>query len=222
MPLKQARHKVKCLEQEIPKYAKLAVLATLNKPKSLSELGRLWYDENGRFYKKKAKQEISRGIKKGYLVREGKKYKANNEKILSKIYSKIKNKDLKEKIKDFWNHPFSQQTYLDSEAIKQLFSNNPEKACLTNLKLLFETPLMLHYLQEKDPEIYFLFISLQGLDDYTKIINTNSQENLNKTFKNLSQKVDWIDSLQKINKSSKLLECVSKKAANHKKNNKKK
>jgi hypothetical protein len=39
------------------KYAKLAILATLCEPKSLSELGIFWYKENGRFYKEKARQE---------------------------------------------------------------------------------------------------------------------------------------------------------------------
>src|SRR4030042_4994551 len=94
-------------ELQIGKYAKLAVLASLSEPKSLSELGLLWYNENGRFYKSKAREEIEKAVKQQLLIKEGAKYKANTEKLVSSVYNSIKDKDFKELLCRFWCQPFS-------------------------------------------------------------------------------------------------------------------
>ena len=190
------------IESEEPgKYAKLAILASLVEPKSLSELGIFWYKENGRFYKQKARQEITQAVEENILVKQGKKYKANTRKIISSVYSKIKDKDFKEVLCIFWCHQFSQNTYLCCKAIKQMFNNNPEQASEANFNLIFNMPLILHYLQEKHSELYSLFVSTQGLDSYTKAINTSSEKNISKVFKNLKEKTDWLANLNKIVKN---------------------
>ncbi len=188
--------------EEIGKYAKLALLASLVEPKSLSELGLLWYNENGRFYKKKARQEIEQAVEKKLLLRDKTKYKANTEKLISYACSSIKNKDVKDLLLRFWNHPFSQQTYLCCEAIKHMFNNNPEKIAGSNPVIVLNMPLILHMLQEKDPEIYSLFVSLQDLESYTNTINIKSEKNMSKAFKNLKEKTDWLATLNKIVKNN--------------------
>ena len=188
--------------EKLGKYAKLAILASLVKPKSLSELGLFWYDENGRFYKQKARQEIRKAVEKELLLREKTKYKANTQGIISHVYSDIKNKNLKDLICRFWYHPFSQNTYLCCEVIKQLFNNNPEKAGKAELKQVINTPFILHELQEKDLEIYSLFISMQELENYSNAININAEKNLSKAFKNLKEKTDWLGDLNKIVKNN--------------------
>ena len=180
------------------KYAKLAVLASITEPRSLSELGLFWYNENGRFYKKKAREEIDNAVKKQLLIKKDAKYKTNADKLVSSVYSKIKDHEFKELLCRFWCQPFSQQTYLCCEAVKKMFSNNPEKAAEANLILILNTPLILHQLQEKHPEIYALFVSMQGLEQYTNRINLNAEKNLAKAFRNLKEKTDWLDNLNKI------------------------
>jgi hypothetical protein len=188
-------------ELEVGKYAKLALLATLVEPKSLSELGTFWFNENGRFYKEKAREEVSAAVDKGFLKKEKSKYKANTEEIISRVYSNIKDKKLKEILIKFWHHPFSQKTYLCCESIKNFFNNNPEKAAEAKLILLLNMPLMLHRLQEKDSEVYSLFVSMQGLEKYTNILNLKSEHNASSVFNNLNEKTDWLDNLNKIIKN---------------------
>ena len=48
--------------EKLGKYAKLAILSSLNEPKSLSELGIFWYKERGRFYKEGAEKQIKEAI----------------------------------------------------------------------------------------------------------------------------------------------------------------
>ena len=81
--------------EESGKYAKLAVLASLVEPKSLSELGIFWYNENGRFYKQKAREEINQAVNKGLLVKNGTKYKANKDKLVNLVYNNVKDKEIK-------------------------------------------------------------------------------------------------------------------------------
>jgi len=183
------------------KYARLAVLACLAEPKSLSELGIFWYNENGRFYKKKAREEIEKAVKKKQLIKEKSKYLANTSIIISQSYSKIKDKELKSLLCCFWDHQFSQKTFLCCEAIKQMFNNNPEIAAETKLQIILNMPLILHQLQEKDQEIYNLFVSMQGLEAYTNQINKNADKNMDKEFKNLKDKTDWLSNLNKIIKN---------------------
>ncbi len=184
------------------KYAKLAVLSCLVEPKSLSELGLFWYNENGRFYKQKARQEIKQAVEDELLIKEKTKYKANTEKLISEVYSDIKNKEIRELICIFWCHAFSQQSYLCCEAIKHMFNNNPEKAAEASLNQVLNIPLILHMLQEKDSEIYSLFVSMKNLESYTNIINIKSEKIISKAFKNLKEKTDWLDNLNKIVKNN--------------------
>jgi len=180
------------------KYGKLAILATLCEPKSLSELGIFWYDENGRFYKAKAKQEIRQVIHKKLLIKDGKKLRANTEKLINSVYADVKSPEVKKSLLDFWNHPFSQKTYLCCNSVKSLFSNNPEKASETDMGMVLNLPLILHKIQDKDSELYSAFIGLQSLEGYTTIINKKAEDNLQKHFKHLSDKTDWLDNLNKI------------------------
>ena len=71
--------------RELGKYAQLAILASLVEPKSLSELGLFWYNENGRFYKKKARDEINKAVDESFLVKNGSKLKTNTEKLVALI-----------------------------------------------------------------------------------------------------------------------------------------
>ena len=73
------------MEKVLGKYSKLAVLASLVEPKSLSELGLFWYNENGRFYKKKARDEINKVVDESFLVKSGSKLKTNTEKLVALI-----------------------------------------------------------------------------------------------------------------------------------------
>ena len=188
--------------RELGKYAQLAILASLVEPKSLSELGLFWYNENGRFYKKKARDEINKVVDESFLVKSGSKLKANTERLVALIYSDISKKDLKELLCRFWYHPFSQHTYMCCEAIKQMFNNNPEKAAEAKISLVLNTPLILHQLQEKDMETYSLFVSSQGLENYTTAININAEKNMPNSFKNLKEKTDWLANLNKIVKNN--------------------
>ena len=70
---------------------------------------------------------------------------------------------------------------------------------------IINLPLILHYLQEKDEEVYMLFISMQNLEEYTKLINLKSEDNLPLYFKNLKQKTEWADILKKLMKNNKYL-----------------
>ena len=191
-----------CVVRELGKYAQLAILASLVEPKSLSELGLFWYNENGRFYKKKARDEINKVVDESFLVKSGSKLKTNTEKLVALIYSDISKKDLKELLCRFWCHPFSQHTYMCCEAIKQMFNNNPEKAAEAKISLVLNTPLILHQLQEKDMETYSLFVSSQGLENYTTAININAEKNMPNSFKNLKEKTDWLANLNKIVKNN--------------------
>jgi len=180
------------------KYAKLAILATLCEPKSLSELGIFWYNENGRFYKIKAQQEIRQVIHKKLLIKDGKKFKANTAKLINSVYVDVKNPEIKKSLLDFWSHPFSQKTYLCCNTVKSLFSNNPEKASETSIGMVLNLPLILHKIQDKDSELYSAFIGLQNLEGYAGTINKKAEDNLQKDFKHLSDKADWVDNLNKI------------------------
>ena len=187
--------------EELGKYAKLAILASLVEPKSLSELGLFWYNENGRFYKEKARQEIKQAVAKNLLIKDGIKYKANTEKLISYACSSIKDKNVKNLLLRFWNHPFSQQTYLCCEAIKHMFNKNPEKATEIKSSIILNIPLILHMLQEKDLDVYSLFVSMQGLEKYTNIINIRAEKNMPKAFRNLKEKTDWLANLNEIVKN---------------------
>jgi len=88
--------------QELGKYAKLAILATLVEPKSLSKLGIFSYDENERFYKEKARQEIGIPIKEKHFVRDGPKIKANTKKLIDYVYAKVEDPEIKESSLIFW------------------------------------------------------------------------------------------------------------------------
>lgn len=184
------------------KYARLAILASLVQPKSLSEMGLFWYNENGRFYKQKPRQEIKQAVEKELLLKERTKYKANTEKLISCIYSDIKDKDFKGLLLKFWECSFTKQTYLCCEAVKKMFNNNPEKAAETEPDLILNMPLILHMLQEKDSEVYSLFVSTHRLESYTNMINIKAEENMPKVFKNLKEKTDWLASLNKIVKNN--------------------
>ena len=183
---------------ELGKYARLAVLATFAEPKSLSELGLFWYNENGRFYKEKARREVRRAVKKGFLLRRGRKYKANTERIIFLLYSNVRDKKMVDLLVKFWCHPFSQQTYLCCEAMKHMFNNNPERAARSKTSLIINTPLILHVLQEKDLEAYSIFVSSQGLESYTTTINIKAEKNMPKAFRNLKEKTDWLALLNRI------------------------
>jgi hypothetical protein len=189
-------------DEFLGKYAKLAILATLCEPKSLSELGIFWYKENGRFYKIKAREEINLAVKKSLLLRQESKLIANTNEIISRVYSGVKDKELKADVLKFWQHPFSQSTYLCCDAIKHMFNKDAEKAAAASMSLIMNLPLLLHQLQEKHEEAYTVVVTLQSLDDYTQIINTKSDENINKIFMNLKQKTDWLDNLNRIVKSN--------------------
>lgn len=184
------------------KYSKLAILASLVEPKSLSELGIFWYNENGRFYKKNIREEINQAIHKTFLMRDRAKLKANTEKLITATYSNIKDKKLKEMVCRFWCHQFSQQTFLCCKAIKTMFNNSPKKAAEANLSLILHTPIILHQLQEKDPELYSFYVSSQMLDKYVNIININAEKNMPIAFKNLKEKTDWITNLNNIVKNN--------------------
>ncbi|MBW2990199.1 hypothetical protein KY348_00675 [Candidatus Woesearchaeota archaeon] len=188
--------------RELGKYAKLAVLASLVEPKSLSELGLFWYNENGRFYKQKARQEISQAVNKELLIKNRTKYRANKDKILSLVYNNVKEKELKNLLCQFWCHPFSLQTYLCCKAIKEMFNKNPEKAAEAKLGFILNLPLILHQLQEKDTETYSLFVSSHNLENYTNIININAEKNMAKAFRNLKEKTDWLANLNKMVKNN--------------------
>ena len=185
----------------VGKYGCLAILASLLEPKSLSELGLFWYNENGRFYKKKARQEIRLAVEKDYLLRLGSKYKANTKKILSYLCSDIKNDNYKSLLFKFWEHPFSQQTYFCCKTIRSMFQN-PEKFAETDMGLIVNMPLILSMIQEKDSEFYNLFVLSHGLEKYTNIINIESEKNMPKLFRNLKEKTDWVSVLNKIIKSN--------------------
>ncbi|MBU1597983.1 MAG: hypothetical protein KKE98_06070 [Nanoarchaeota archaeon] len=193
------------VDKEPGKYARLAILAGLVEPKSLSELGMFWYNENGRFYKQKARQEIEQAVKNNFLIKEKSKYRTNTEKIILSAYSQINNKELKALLCMFWNHPFSQKTFLCCKAIKQMFNNNPEIAAENKPQTILNTPLILHQLQEKDNDVYNLFVSMQGLEAYTNQINKNADKNMDKEFENLKDKTDWLSNLNKIIKNDKIL-----------------
>ena len=188
---------------KLDKYAKLAVLASISEPKSLSELGIFWFNENGRFYKKKAKEGIADAIKKNILLKHETKYKANTPKIVSSVYSEIKDQKLKEQLDRFWSHEFSQRTYLCPEVINIMFQNNSEKAVKTKINTILNTPLILHKLQEKDIEIYSLFVSMQNLEEYTTMLNIKCENNLSINFRNLKDKTDRVNNLNKIIKNNK-------------------
>ena len=180
------------------KYGKLAILATLCEPKSLSELGIFWYNENGRFYKAKAQQEIRQAIHKKLLIKDGKKLKANTEKLINTVYADVKSPEVKKSLLDFWSHPFSQKTYLCCSTVKSLFSNNPERVSETSISMVLNLPLILHRIQDKDSELYSAFIGLQSLESYAGTINKKAEDNLQKDFKHLYDKTDWLDNLHKI------------------------
>jgi len=187
---------------ELGKYARLAVLATFAKPKSLSELGLFWYNENGRFYKEKARCAVRRAVNKGFLLRRGRKYKANTERIILLLYSNVRDKKMMDLLVKFWCHPFSQQTYLCCEAMKHMFNNNPERAARSKPSLIINTPLILHVLQEKDLEAYSIFVSSQGLEKYITTINIKAEKNMPKAFRNLKEKTDWLALLNRIVKNN--------------------
>ena len=83
-----------------------------------------------------------------------------------------------------------------------MFNNNPEKAAEAKISLVLNTPLILHQLQEKDMETYSLFVSSQGLENYTTAININAEKNMPNSFKNLKEKTDWLANLNKIVKNN--------------------
>lgn len=190
------------MTEKLGKYARLAILTSLVEPKSLSELGLFWYNENGRFYKKKARQEIERAVNEKMLLKNKNKYQADTNKLISRVCSRVNDKNLREHLLKFWSHPFSQHTYLCCESIKHMFNNNPEKAVETEPSLILNMPLILHMLQEKDPEVYSLFVSSHNLKKYANTINIQAEKNLSKAFKNLKEKTDWLSTLNKIIKNN--------------------
>ncbi len=180
------------------KYAKLAVFATMAEPKSLSELGLFWHGENGRFYKPKARKEIDAAIEDRVLIRHGPKLGANMDELLSCIYKKVKNDYFKSSLLSFWHHSFTRSTYLCAAAIRQLFRGNAKKAAEADISLVFSIPLALHRLQERDTESYSLFVSMWDLDTYTSVLNTASERNISRLFKNMAERIDWLNTLNRI------------------------
>lgn len=194
------------IDVDLGKYGFLTVLSTINKPRSLSELGILWFSENGRFYKPKAEKEVNLALEKGYLFVEDNRYKANCFRLAEDLFEQTHK--LNGVFKSFFLHKFTQDTYYDLDVIHALCDCNPDRAVSMEFKFFMTLPLMLHSLQESNPEMFDVVVDVLGLSDYTLRLNQKIQDNMC-LFDNLDDSLKWKLNLDKSIKMYK--ECFGNK-----------
>ena len=159
--------------QECSRSAVLVMLATVNEELTLSEISGLAYrnsqgqDDRTRLYKKEP--EIDIAVKKGLLIKskDGKRYKANFDRILEQIreknieeakktsgvldwFSKALtggNKPLYEEIFYFWEQELSRRIYLNKEVVGLMVRDKTDQFILDLFPYLLELPFFLYYLQ---------------------------------------------------------------------------
>lgn len=183
------------------KYAKLTIISSLSRPRSLSELGIAWFSENGRFYKKKALNDIEIAHQKGYLISEQNKVFAVKEILIDEVYKD--RPKAKKDFKIFLNQKFSIETYFDIDTVKSFVKNNSDIAACTQLKHIMNAPLLIHMLNKEKSEIFSMIVHLLGFEDYVQKINHKMQENAT-MFKNYDESLKWKDSIETAAKHHKL------------------
>ncbi|MBI2559249.1 hypothetical protein HYW20_08055 [Candidatus Woesearchaeota archaeon] len=193
--------------------AKIVILSTLNKPRSLSEISKKWYGNRSRFYLDRYVKQINEAVKNGLLIREDEKYKAKFESILKEVANSIKirfnNKQSKQhsekyiqKIDYFYTNlkEFTVECYLDLEVIMAVVNNNPQKALDQELEFYFILPFLMRYIEWKDKSIFHLFLKEWNLEYYNKLTILLERKNVHILEKRKRIK-EWVEVFRDIIKS---------------------
>jgi hypothetical protein len=192
--------------------AKLVILYTLSREKTLYEIGDKFYTERTKFYQPKVMRMIEEAIKNGYLF-ETKKgrifsktvYKANTNKIIQEViesldFDYVTDSGIKlfEKYKKALEKFYiglgniTQRIYLDSSLMEKLIGNNLKKFEVVDLGLILQLPFILKYYEKENPASLNLYIKTLKIKDYwwflqlaewQDIYNSGNEKALNKLSK---------------------------------------
>lgn len=177
---------------ELNPRAKLVILSTLDKHRTLYDIGKLWYSNIGRFYNDFIIKQVEKGVKLNYLAKRERKYQANTKRIIKEavmgIDFKFKDKKINRYVKDyklklilFYDElkEFSHPTYLNLDLIKTIANGDPDLACNLDIGFVVQLPFILRYIEKKDKSILRLVLSSMGLDKYYKKLSEFENKNLN-------------------------------------------
>jgi len=196
---------------ELGKYEKIVVISTLAEPKSIVDISMTWFGNKGRLYQPAIRKEIENSIKKGNLIRVGKKQvKANTERFIKDALeevtlgeeSKLVNQ-YREWLRQFYVNlgEYTQKVYLNFEIILNLVQENERlnvhKGTDLDLTLVLQLPFLLRYMDKRSPVIGNLVIQLLKLELYELTV-----QKLEFQFRDILKKnkweESWIDCFRKI------------------------
>jgi len=168
------------------KYVKIVVLSTLAEPKTLSEIGNIWFNHRGVFYQPRIKNEIRKAIVDGILIRKKTKfYQANTEKLFPELIKEINLGDDKVSLDEYQGElnyflvtlgKYTNKVYFNFEAIKSLTNLDQQKVVNLDLKFLLQLPLLLRFMDQKHPETTNNLIQILNLENYVRLISKQEIE----------------------------------------------
>lgn len=164
---------------KLNKASKIVILSTLDQARHLSEISQKWFGNNTRYYLNVYQKQVEDGVKKGFLIKEGKKYKANTERIINEAISEINfgftEKKLQRIVEDYkirlkWIFKdikdFSYPAYLSIDMIHDLTGGDSDAIVTLNFQNLIQLPFILAYIEKKSKSILNLVLNLTKLEKY--------------------------------------------------------
>ncbi|MFH1669133.1 MAG: hypothetical protein ABIA62_04355 [Candidatus Woesearchaeota archaeon] len=191
---------------QLDKYAKIAILSTLDEQKTLVDISTTWFDNKGRLYQPIIIKEIK---KCSYLKQQGKKfYQADMKKLIENIVGEIslgENHKLaqqyQKELKNFYLTlgDYTQKVYLNFEVIKLLTKMDWQKAAELDMKLLIQLPFILRFMEYQNKEMANIFIQVMDLEEYVKLIEKLEIQYYH-ILKEKKQVDDWVECFNKLTK----------------------
>jgi len=161
------------------KYTKIIVLSTFEEPKTLSDIGKIWFQNKGRLYQAHVMKEIKEAVDNKILIKKDQLYQVNMQKLIPEIINEIslgENEEVlvqyKHDLKDFYITlgDYTQRVYLNFEIIKSLTKLRYQKAVELDLRFLFQIPFFLRVMEQQNKELTNFLIQLFDLEEYVKTI----------------------------------------------------
>lgn len=183
---------------DLGKVSKIVVLSTFSQPKYLSEISKIWFGNQTRYYRSNYTKQVDNGVKEGFIVRhKDNKYAANTTKILKETIKSI-NFDLKEKkskeylakylkkLEHFYIDlgEFTVRTYLNLDLIKTISNDDPNAAAACDLRFLFQLPFVIRYIEFKHKPVFSLLSQFLNWEKYYKLVIQLERENMHILEKN--------------------------------------
>lgn len=172
-------------------HVRIVVLSTLDKPRTLYDIGKIWYSNIGRFYNDYIIKQTEKAVRLKYITKENKAYKANTPRIIldavNNINFRFKDnrtneyvKGYKLKLKSFYNDlkEFSYPTYLNVELIKSISNGDSDIACNLDMQFIVQLPFILRYIEKQNKSVLRLVLSSLNLNDYYRKLSEFENANI--------------------------------------------